>query len=146
MLDVCVRSKISGCCSMKKVSCMSRAGCSGGKFRDSNTCQSSSISGPSATVKPMRENISMISFLTRERVASAESDRFGSTSEVEFVSLLALSFECSFKLVKAILRSVAKVIEELTYFTFLFVRYFAELVEEFRYFAFFAEVFNTYSL
>ena len=48
--EVCVRSRMSGSFSMKNVSCMSRAGCSGGKFRAENTCQSSSISGPSATV------------------------------------------------------------------------------------------------
>ena len=43
-LEVCVRSNTSGSFSMKKVSCISRAGCSGGKFNAENTCQSSSIS------------------------------------------------------------------------------------------------------
>ena len=44
-------------------------------------------------------------------MACAECDRFGSTSEVEFVSLLALSFEVGFKFVKAILCCVAKVVD-----------------------------------
>ena len=44
--------------------CMSLAGCSGGKFSASNTCQSSSISGPSATSYPNLRKISMISSLT----------------------------------------------------------------------------------
>ena len=48
--EVWVRSRMSGFFSMKKVSCMSRAGCSGGKLSAEKTCQSSSISGPSATV------------------------------------------------------------------------------------------------
>ena len=47
---VCVRSRMSGLFDMKNVSCMSRAGCSGGKLSAEKTCQSSSISGPSATV------------------------------------------------------------------------------------------------
>ena len=51
---------------MKKVSCISLAGCSGGKFKAENTCQSSSISGPSATAKPNLEKMSRISSLTRE--------------------------------------------------------------------------------
>ena len=61
---VCVLSRMSGLRWMKKVSCMSRAGCSGGKLRAENTCQSSSISGPLATVYPMRSKIVRISFLT----------------------------------------------------------------------------------
>ena len=48
---VWVRSRRSGSRWIKNVSCMSRAGCSSGKFSPENTCQSSSISGPSATVK-----------------------------------------------------------------------------------------------
>ena len=62
--DVCERSTMSGRASTKKVSCMSRAGWSSAKFIDEYTCQSSSISGPSASVKPRREKISTISFFT----------------------------------------------------------------------------------
>lgn len=50
---------------MKNVSCMSRAGWSGAKFSEENTCQSSSISGPSAMVKPSRRKMSTISSRTR---------------------------------------------------------------------------------
>ena len=44
--------------------CISRAGWSSAKFMAVNTCKSSSISGPSAILKPSRWNISMISFFT----------------------------------------------------------------------------------
>ena len=64
--DVCVRSSTSGLRCMKNVSCMSRAGWSAAKLSDENTCQSSSTSGPSAIVKPNRENIDMISSLTKD--------------------------------------------------------------------------------
>ena len=50
--------------STKKVSCISLAGWSAAKFIFVNTCKSSSTSGPSASVKPIRENMSIISFLT----------------------------------------------------------------------------------
>ena len=63
--EVCVRSSTSAfSLSIKNVSCMSRAGWSGGKFRLSNTCQSSSISGPSAMVKPMEPKMDIISLRT----------------------------------------------------------------------------------
>ena len=52
--------------STKKVSCMSRAGWSWGKLSAEKRCQSSSISTDSATVKPMREKMSIISFITTE--------------------------------------------------------------------------------
>ena len=58
---VWVRNNTSGLRSTKNVSCMSRAGCSGGKLRPLNTCQSSSISGPSATANPMFWKMSTIS-------------------------------------------------------------------------------------
>ena len=64
--EVCVRKARSGSFSMKKVSCMSRAGCSSGKFRAVKLWKSSSISGPSETVNPMREKMSMISLRTME--------------------------------------------------------------------------------
>ena len=64
--EVWVRRMMSGCASMKKVSCMSRAGWSSAKFIEENTCQSSSTSGPSARAKPMRAKMSMISFFTME--------------------------------------------------------------------------------
>ena len=64
--EVWVRSKMSGERWMKKVSCMSRAGWSSAKFRAENTCQSSSISGPSAIEKPNRAKMSQISFFTSE--------------------------------------------------------------------------------
>ena len=51
---------------MKNVSCISRAGWSAGKFIEENTCQSSSISGPSAIENPKREKIETISFLTSD--------------------------------------------------------------------------------
>ncbi len=61
-LLVCVRSASSfSPFEIKKVSCMSRAGCSGGKLSALKLCQSSSISGPSDTTKPTRLNISIIS-------------------------------------------------------------------------------------
>ena len=54
--DVCVRSSTprpsGGGGSRKNVSCMSRAGWSGGKLSALKLCQSSSISGPRATAKP----------------------------------------------------------------------------------------------
>ncbi len=66
--EVCVRRSTSkGSREMKKVSCMSRAGWSGGKLRLSNTCQSSSISGPSAIVKPMPAKMRRISLRTTDR-------------------------------------------------------------------------------
>jgi hypothetical protein len=40
-------------------------GCSGGKFNAEKTCQSSSISGPSATVKPNLPKMLIISFFTK---------------------------------------------------------------------------------
>ncbi len=46
---------------MKKVSCMARAGCSGGMFSASKLWNSSSISGPSATAKPICEKMAVIS-------------------------------------------------------------------------------------
>lgn len=55
---------MSGCCSTKNVSCISRAGWSAGKFIDENTCQSSSTSGPSAKVNPKRPKMFIISFFT----------------------------------------------------------------------------------
>ena len=61
--EVWVRSEISGFFSIKKVSCISLAGCSAGKFRAVKLCQSSSISGPSETVKPIFEKTSIILFL-----------------------------------------------------------------------------------
>src|SRR5437764_8890118 len=63
--DVCVRKAY---CSFKffdstkKVSCISRAGCSGGKFSAEKLCQSSSISGPSVMLNPMRSNICTMRF------------------------------------------------------------------------------------
>ena len=51
----------------KKVSCMSRAGCSCGKFKAVKLCQSSPISGPSDKLKPMRPKISTISFFTNDK-------------------------------------------------------------------------------
>ena len=45
---------------------MSRAGWSSAKFREENTCQSSSISGPSAMLNPKRPKMSQISFFTSE--------------------------------------------------------------------------------
>ena len=64
--EVWVRSRMSGLFCIKKVSCISRAGWSSGKFSDVNTCQSSSISGPSAIEKPNLLNISHISSFTIE--------------------------------------------------------------------------------
>ena len=55
---------------------MSRAGWSGGKFSAVKLWKSSSISGPSETVKPIRAKMSIISFLTTEsgcRVPSGAS-------------------------------------------------------------------------
>ena len=46
---------------MKKVSCVSRAGWPSGKFSAVKLCQSSSMSGPSATVKPISPNTAAIS-------------------------------------------------------------------------------------
>lgn len=64
--DVCVLNRISGFFVIKKVSCISLAGCSGGKFNAENTCQSSSTSGPSSTTKPNLLNIDDISLLTND--------------------------------------------------------------------------------
>ncbi len=64
--EVWVRRSTSGLRWMKKVSCMSRAGWSSAKLSEENTCQSSSISGPSAMVKPRREKIETISLRTSE--------------------------------------------------------------------------------
>ena len=64
--EVCVRSSTSGWDSMKNVSCMSRAGWSSAKLSAENTCQSSSISGPSAMLNPRRAKMSMISLRTME--------------------------------------------------------------------------------
>ena len=58
--EVCVRSNTSGLCWIKNVSCISRAGWSSAKFKEEKTCQSSSISGPSAMLNPNRPNISQI--------------------------------------------------------------------------------------
>ena len=57
--DVCVRSRVSPF--TKNVSCISRAGWSGAKFRAEKLCQSSSISGPSAMPNPIPTNIDLIS-------------------------------------------------------------------------------------
>ena len=65
--EVCVRNNTSGERCMKNVSCISRAGWSSAKLSDENTCQSSSISGPSAIEKPKRANISHISLRTIDR-------------------------------------------------------------------------------
>jgi len=65
--DVWVRKRTSlpsALFSMKKVSCISRAGWSGVKLRAEKLCQSSSISGPSAIVNPMRAKMSMIRLST----------------------------------------------------------------------------------
>ena len=64
--EVWVRRRMSGERVMKKVSWVSRAGCSGGKFRAEKTCQSSSTSGPSEMVKPRRVKMEMISLRTTE--------------------------------------------------------------------------------
>ena len=64
--EVCVRRRISGERCIKNVSCISRAGWSSAKFNAENTCQSSSISGPSAIENPKRAKISHISFFTKE--------------------------------------------------------------------------------
>ena len=45
---------------------MSQAGWSSAKFKEENTCQSSSISGPSAMLNPKRPKMSQISFFTSE--------------------------------------------------------------------------------
>ena len=50
---------------MKKVSCISLAGWYSGKFSAVKLCQSSSISGPSATAKPIDLKISVILFFTK---------------------------------------------------------------------------------
>ena len=65
---------------MKKVSCMSRAGWYSGRFNAVKLCQSSSISGPSDTLKPMVEKISIIWFFTieigcREPIITGSADR-----------------------------------------------------------------------
>ena len=54
----------SGEGAMKKVSCISRAGCPSGKFSAVKLNQSVSISGPSAMEKPMSEKIAVISSIT----------------------------------------------------------------------------------
>jgi hypothetical protein len=57
----CVRTQQNIWVSLnKKVSCMSRAGWYSGRFRAVKLCQSSSISGPSDTLKPIVEKISII--------------------------------------------------------------------------------------
>ena len=48
----------------KKVSCISRAGCFGGKFRAVKLWKSSSMSGPSATAKPRPAKMAIISSIT----------------------------------------------------------------------------------
>jgi hypothetical protein len=48
----------------KKVSCISRAGCFSGKFRAVKLWKSSSMSGPSATAKPISAKIVVISSIT----------------------------------------------------------------------------------
>ena len=50
--------------SRKKVSCICRAGCLGGKFSAVKLWKSSSMSGPSATAKPMSAKMAMISSIT----------------------------------------------------------------------------------
>ena len=85
--EVWVRSEKSSL--MKNVSCMSLAGCSFGKFNAEKLCQSSSISGPSETLKPILEKMSMISFRTIEmgwREPSVRSSAGLEMSKFDFVS------------------------------------------------------------
>ena len=59
-----LRSPVSGSGLKKKVSCISRAGCLGGKFSAVKLWKSSSMSGPSATAKPMSAKMAIISSIT----------------------------------------------------------------------------------
>ena len=64
---VWVRSSLrspSGPGCRKKVSCISRAGCFGGKLRAVKLWKSSSMSGPSATAKPISAKMAIISSMT----------------------------------------------------------------------------------
>ena len=65
-VEVWVRRAMSGFWSTKKVSCMSRAGCSSGKLSAVKMCQSSSMSGPVTVVKPMRSKMLQTSSIIRE--------------------------------------------------------------------------------
>ena len=56
-----LRSPVTGSGLKKKVSCISRAGCLGGKFSAVKLWKSSSMSGPSATEKPMSAKMETIS-------------------------------------------------------------------------------------
>ena len=98
-LDVCERSSIFfvtslGCWLTKNVSCMSRAGWSAAKFILVNTCWSSSTSGPSARTNPMREKMSIISFLTIVRGCLVPNS-IGYAVRVRSMSSLPVSAVCS---------------------------------------------------
>lgn len=110
--EVWVRSSTSGLRRMKKVSCMSRAGWSAAKFRDENTCQSSSISGPSAMLKPRRRKIELISWRTsisgwRVPIGRGAAERVRSSPE-RSVSVFSVAS------LRALIFSVARVLSSLT--------------------------------
>ena len=65
----------------KKVSCISRAGCLGGKFRAVKLWKSSSMSGPSATAKPISAKMAIISSRVRS-VGWSEPLRRGGAGRV----------------------------------------------------------------
>ena len=84
--EVCVLKRTSGFVWIKNVSCISLAGCSGGRFKALKLCQSSSISGPSDTENPTLLKTSIISFLTidigcREPILSSRTGLVRSRSD-----------------------------------------------------------------
>ena len=93
--EVCVR-KAQSCVGslssfwIKKVSCMSLAGWSKGKFSAVKLCLSSSICGPFTIVKPMRVKISLICFKTNETGCLAPSSLL-SPGSVKSKSAMAFS-------------------------------------------------------
>jgi hypothetical protein len=78
--------------SVWKVSCISRAGWYSGKFNAVKLCQSSSISGPSDTLKPILEKISIIWFYQWNRVTGSDDYRFRRTRQITVKPLLSSLF------------------------------------------------------
>ena len=69
-----------------------------GKVHGGNTCQSSSTSGPSAMLNPIRANISMISFFTMlERMAGSLISRDSRTVRSRSSQPLSRLSNCSFR-------------------------------------------------
>ena len=91
---------------------MSRAGWSAAKFILVNTCRSSSTSGPSARVNPMRVKMSMISFLTMVNGCLVPNFT-GYGVRVRSMSSSWASF-CSHISLKALMRSRAVCFSSLT--------------------------------